>query len=419
MGGVILLSTVGFSAFGRSASPDMPFTACCTLALSLLAVAAMQDTLKPWQVRGAYIFLGLAVLAKGPVALILAAGILLGFWVLDEQGGCLGRMRAGSGALVAVLVALPWFWLAFKQNGYSFISIFFINHHLARYVSDLHHHEQAFYYFLPILLGLFFPWTGWLPALLRVPLRRPAIHWRTWDRGAVFLACWALFPILFFSFSTSKLPGYILPSLPPLALLLGRSLDKAIEKPEGNSALRAARWVHLALSLGVAAALPVVMQVSFGAVVWTGLALSAAVLLPATVAFLLGRRLQYRGAFWATVAQGLILVLAATQFVFPALAEYHSTRDVARQALAADSGGEPIVTYGYFHQTLYYYTGYRVSANLVDLPSLADYARAHSGLLVVTEADRVPELETLPGLSVASIGGQGRVRLLRISLRLP
>ena len=103
LGGLILLTTVGFSAFGRSASPDMPFTTCCTLAFSLLAVAAVQDTLKSWQVRCAYVFLGLAVLAKGPVALVLAAGILLGFWVLDEQGGCLGRMRVGSGALVAVL----------------------------------------------------------------------------------------------------------------------------------------------------------------------------------------------------------------------------------------------------------------------------------------------------------------------------
>jgi len=419
LGGLILISTIGFSAFGRSASPDMPFTACCTLVFSLLALAAARDALKPWQVICAYVFLGLAVLAKGPVALVLAAGILLGFWVLDERGGCLGRMRAGWGALIAVLVAFPWFWLSFRENGYSFISIFFINHHLARYVTDLHHHEQAFYYFLPILLGLFFPWTGWLPALLRFPLRWPAATWRTWDRGAVFLACWTLFPILFFSLSTSKLPGYVLPSLPPLALLLGRSLSEAIGKPEGNSALKTARWACLAASLGVAVALPIVLQTSFGTAYQTGLAMSAAVLVPAIVAFDLGRRLRYRGAFWATTVQGVVLVLATTQLVFPALAEYHSTRDIARQALAASSGGEPIATYGYFHQTLHYYTGYRISANLVDLPSLAEYARAQSRLLVVTDADRIPEIETLPGLSIALIGRQGNVRLLRITPRVP
>ena len=417
LGGLILLTTIGFGAFGRSASPDMPFTTCCTLAFSLLAAAAVQGTLKSWQVGCAYVLLGLAVLAKGPVALVLAAGILLCFWALDEQGGSFGRMRVWSGALVAALVAMPWFWLAFKENGFSFIAIFFINHHLARYVSDLHHHEQAIYYFLPILVGLFFPWSGWLPALMTAPLRWQAFDWRTWDRGAVFLACWALFPVLFFSLSTSKLPGYILPSLPPLALLLGRGLAEAIEKPDCRRALNMAQWACLALSLGVAVALPIVMQVSFGTAWGIGLVMSAVVLLPAILAFRLARRGFYRGAVQATVVQGLMLVLAATQFGFPALAAYHSTRDIARQALAADLGGEPIVTYGYFHHTLHYYTGYRISANVVDPVSLADYARAHSGILVVTEADRIPEIETLPGVSVTPIGEQGNLRLLRITVQ--
>jgi 4-amino-4-deoxy-L-arabinose transferase-like glycosyltransferase len=322
-----------------------------------------------------------------------------------------------SGALVAVLVALPWFWFAIEENGFSFISVFFINHHLARYVSDLHHHEQAIYYFLPILAGLFFPWSGWLPALLPAPLRRKAFDWRTWDRGTVFLACWTLFPVLFFSLSTSKLPGYILPSLPPLALLLGRGLAEAMEKPDCGRAMPLARWASFAFSIGVAAAFPLVMRSNFGTAWETGLILSAAVLLPALAAFLLARRGRYRGAVQATVVQGLVLVLAATQVGFPALAEYHSARDIARQALAADQAGEPIVTYGYFHHTLHYYTGYRISANIVDLPSLAEYARAHSRILVVAEAERIPEMETLPGLSVAAIGRQGDLRLLRIAVQ--
>jgi 4-amino-4-deoxy-L-arabinose transferase-like glycosyltransferase len=326
-------------------------------------------------------------------------------------------MRVWTGALVAALVALPWFWLAFKENGFSFIAIFFINHHLARYVSDLHHHEQAIYYFLPILVGLFFPWSGWLPALVLAPLRWQAFDWRTWDRGAVFLACWVIFPVLFFSLSTSKLPGYILPSLPPLALLLGRSLVEAIEKPDGKRAIKIAQWAYLVLSLGVAVALPIVMQVNFGTAWSIGLVMSAVVLLPAILAFQLARRGRHRGAVQATVVQGLILVLATTQFGFPALAAYHSTRDIARQALAADLGGEPLVTYGYFHHTLHYYTGYRIRANLVDLPSLADYARAHSGILVVTEADRIPEIKTLPGFSVTPVGEQGNLRLLRITVK--
>ena len=176
-------------------------------------------------------------------------------------------------------------------------------------------------------------------------------------------------------------------------------------------------WFKLSL-LGVAVALPIVMQVSFGTTWGIGLVMSAVVLLPAMLAFQLARRGLYRGAVQATVVQGLILVLAVTQFGFPALAAYHSTRDIARQALAADLGGEPIVTYGYFHHTLHYYTGYRISANLVDPVSLADYARAQSRILVVTEAERIPEIETLPGLTITTLGEQGNLRLLRIAVQL-
>ena len=115
------------------------------------------------------------------------------------------------------------------------------------------------------------------------------------------------------------------------------------------------------------------------------------------------------------MVQGLVLVLAMTQFGFPALAASQSTREIAGQALAADRQDEPIVTYHYFHHTLHYYSGYRIAANIVDAPSLIAMARQHAGLLVVTEDGWVAELESLAGVSVSLLGEQGRLRLLRIT----
>lgn len=415
LSGLILLTAIGFCAYGRSASTDMPITACFTVAFALLAAAVLRDGPALWKTWCAYVLLGMAALAKGPVAFVLAAGILILFWTLDEQGGSFGKLHILSGAAIATAVALPWHWLAFRENGFSFISIFFINHNLARYVTDVHHHEQPFYYFLPVLLGLFFPWSGWLPALLPRSLGSKLLAWRNWDRSTLFLVCWALFPLLFFSLSISKLPGYILPSLPPIALLLGRSMAELVEEQGAGKKLRAARWFHLILSLGMAAAFPIIMQRNYGNAGRAGLVLAAAVLFPALVAFWFARRGKYHAAVQATVVQGLVLVLAVTQFGFPSLAAYHSTRAIAGQALAADAGGEPIVTYCFFQHTLYYYTDYRLGANITDPQSLTDFARRQARFLVVTEAPRVPDLERMPQLSVTPLGKQGKLRLLLIT----
>ncbi len=419
LGSMILLTSIGVSAFGRSASPDMPFTACCTAALALLATAVVRGGLARWQILCAYAFLGLAVLAKGPVGLILGAGILLVFWVLDEQGGSLRRVLPLPGIAIAAGVALPWFWLAFRENGFTFISVFFINHNLARYVSDLHHHEQPLYYFFPVVLGLLFPWSGLLPALVPGSLSGAIRNWRSWDRGALFLGCWAVFPILFFSLSTSKLPGYVLPSLPPLALLLGRRLAGFIQDPDPGRKFRVTRWVCLGASMAVAVAAPLVLDENHGLEWRLGFPLGAAVLLPALLSFWFLWRHRLRAAVYAAMVQGLMLVLAVTQFGFPALAASQSTRDIARQALAAGRQDEPIVTYHYFHHTLHYYSGYRIAANIVDAPTLIAMVRQHAGLLVVTEDGWVLELESLAGVSVSLLGEQGRLRLLRITPKTP
>ena len=414
LAGMILLTAIGFSAYGRSASPDMPLTAAFTIGLALLAAAAVCGGRPVWQTGTAYAWLGLAVLAKGPVAILLAAGIVLLFWVLDERGGSLARMHVFWGLAILAVVSLPWFWLVFRENGFSFITIFFINHNLARYVSDIHHHEQPFYYFVPVLLGLLFPWSGWLLALVPASFGAWLRHWRTWDRGTVFLACWALFPFLFFSLSNSKLPGYILPSLPPLALLLGHRLS--ILEQDSWKTRRVCGWACLALAIGAAVAFPFVLARNFGNAWLPGVVLGLVVLLPALVAFRLFMRDRFRGAVLATVLQGLLLVLAVTQVGFVPLAAYQSAREIAGLALAADEDGEPIVTFCFFHHALNYYTGYRVGENFVDPPSLLNYARRHPRFLVVTEAPRIGDLKNIRELSVTSLGAQGDLRLLRMEL---
>jgi 4-amino-4-deoxy-L-arabinose transferase-like glycosyltransferase len=414
MGASILITSLGYVGFARGASTDMPLTACLTLALVLLAAAALEEKFAAWKAMAAYVFLGFSILAKGPVAIVLVTGILLLFWLLDERGGSFRRWHVVSGLAITAAVSLPWFWLAFRQNGFAFIATFFINHNLARYVSDIHHHTEPFYYYIPVLLGTFFPWTAALLLLMPSSITRELRNWKNWNPATLFMLCWVVFPLLFFSFSQSKLVGYILPTLPPLALLLGAAWSKAAT---AQTVPRLPGWtacLHLTFSFGIALAVPLVFQHSYAGAWRVGVVLSAAVLIPALPGFYLMLRRHWQAAFTATLVQGVIVILAVAQFAFPVIGEFESTREIAHQALEHDQKGEPIVTFLYFDHSLYYYTGYRIAGDFTDLEALRDFAAGHRSVLVVVRAEHVAAIARINDIHVRTLSSQGKLRLLEL-----
>jgi 4-amino-4-deoxy-L-arabinose transferase-like glycosyltransferase len=412
---LILLSSLGFAGYARAASTDMPMTCCLTVALAILAATAAESHSPVWRLYAAYGCLALAVLAKGPVAVVLAVGTCALFWCLDERGGILSKWRPIMGLVIVGCMALPWFWLAFRQNGFAFIAFFFINHNLARYVSDLHHHSQPFYYYLPVLAGLMIPWTGWILLLFPESPRQELRRWRQWRPETVFLICWVAFPLGFFSLSNSKLAGYILPSLPPLALLLGRCLAERCDAGASQFRNKPAAWTYLTISLMAAVAAAVIFQRTFDHLA-TGLILALVAAVPAFFAFRAALGKRWEAVVGATLAQGVLAVVMVTVLGFPVLGKYLSTQDLARQAVSIMIPGEPITTYRFFDHTLHYYTGYRIAAELENETSLRRFAAAHGHFLTVTEAARVAELLDMKGFSVSTLGIEGRIRLLRIAV---
>jgi len=116
----------------------------------------------------------------------------------------------------------------------------------------------------------------------------------------------------------------------------------------------------------------------------------------------------------ATLLQGVLLVIAVTQFAFPVLAAYHSTRDIALRALELRQAKEPIVAYGFFHHTLNYYTSYQVAGKLDSPEAAREFAKKHPSFLVVTNARRMPEILSLNGFAAFILDQQGNTRLLRL-----
>lgn len=209
--------------FARAAVTDMPLTAALSWTLMALFLW-LRERRRAWLWLAAAC-LGLAVLAKGPVAVVLVAGVLvlLAWW----QGHGEWITRALSPVAIAIFFAVsaPWYVLVSLRNP-QFPKLFFWQQNIERFTTDRFAHPQPFWFFLPILFLAVFPWSGWS----LVPVcdawrgrRRP----RRLERVSLarFLWLWVLVPLVFFSASHSKLPSYILPAVPALVLLTAVAMD--------------------------------------------------------------------------------------------------------------------------------------------------------------------------------------------------
>jgi 4-amino-4-deoxy-L-arabinose transferase-like glycosyltransferase len=268
---LLMFPTIATVGFARAATPDMLFSAFLTIALGTAAgilwrAGALGELAldAPPTFPSATIdrvwfgaSLGAATLAKGPAALILAGGSLLLWAVAANRLRMLRHFFHPIIVISFAVVALPWYILCARRNP-DFLRTFLIHQNFDRYLTPIFQHQQPFWFFLPILLIAVFPWTPLLIALGVDAWR--SYRRRDWKTSPAFLfTCWIIFPVVFFSFSKSKLPGYILPAIPALILLLAVSAERLIEPTKAKTLSGRLLLGAVGLSwvfLGLAAALP-------------------------------------------------------------------------------------------------------------------------------------------------------------------
>jgi len=308
----ILATSAGWLAYSFVSLPDLPMSA----ALDAAVFIALFDTrpghglTKPAYTAGA--LLGLSILAKGFVPVVLFAPILL-----------IARRKRWRIAVACLVVAAPWFILCILRNGHVFWNDFFWKHHVGRFLNGDLQHVQPFWYYLPIVLAGLFPWT---PTVLL------AVHPKSWrkvwdDQRVVVLALWFVVGLVFFSLAKNKLPGYLLPLMPALAVILAVAVDRA---PVVFSAVSVAVSLLLLILLPVIAAmLPDALMVgvrrSFIAVFPGATVVLLAMLAAAISAFFIWSGRAQAAAFVAVlaVAGGLTWFKLAT---FPLLDQRVSVR---------------------------------------------------------------------------------------------
>jgi 4-amino-4-deoxy-L-arabinose transferase-like glycosyltransferase len=228
---LITVASVLIIGFSRGASTDMQMAA--PFCIGLLGWYAWYETDSKFWLFDIYFFTGIATLAKGPVAPFLAFLVIVAFAALRREWSIIKRSFWWPGVILYFAIVLPWF-IAVQHENPTFFREFFLEHNLERFATNRYEHQQPFwYYIIVVLLGLM-PWTVIAVRALVDGIQTSVAEWRLrhskpdkpapkrpGDAFPEFLVLWALIPIVFFSFSQSKLPGYILPSIPPITILTG------------------------------------------------------------------------------------------------------------------------------------------------------------------------------------------------------
>jgi 4-amino-4-deoxy-L-arabinose transferase-like glycosyltransferase len=221
---ILLGSSMLYVLMGHINTLDMGVTFFITLGIAGLLLGQTQTGTRQrrnWMLL-AWAGLALAVLSKGLMGLVLPGTALFIYAVAQRDFSVFKRMHCLAGLAVFLLITAPWFYLVMKANP-EFFQKFFIYEHYTRFTTKDLGRYQPWYYFIPILLAGMLPWTVLMFDTLIKTWRINKLPDKAFN-AARFLLVWAVFIYLFFTVSGSKLPSYLLPMFPALALLMGKQL---------------------------------------------------------------------------------------------------------------------------------------------------------------------------------------------------
>jgi 4-amino-4-deoxy-L-arabinose transferase-like glycosyltransferase len=330
---VAAATTMGIVVFSKAVSFDILLTMTTTWALAFYILYNLQEhsdvSEKPsgWLLAGFYFFIGLSLLAKGLIGIVIPIGVIGLYHMFQRR--LPGRKILISifwGLPLALIVAGIWYGPVIWRHGWLFIDQFFIQHHFARYISNKYHHKQPVYFYVLMVPLLALPWTAFLiDGLLQFKSRlwhgRAAVGDGTAQNSSrlmTFALAWLVFPLVFFSFSGSKLPGYILPVLPAAALIVGRQLRR-LHSDSGSWPLRTTAAIYLLFAIGAIAYSWRTGNLSLT----TALLLAAPLLVAGCFPFFFTRRPSTSVALMA--AMTVVALIVVMYRVAPTFAEHESS----------------------------------------------------------------------------------------------
>lgn len=227
---LILVSAFWWAALGHINTLDMGLSGMMTISLAAMVIAQRDQAdakeRRNWMLV-CWAAMALAVLSKGLIGLVLPGAVLVLYTFIARDWKIWTRLHLGKGLLLFFAISAPWFILVGERNP-EFYHFFFIHEHFQRFLTKIHERYGPWYYFIPLLILGIVPWLGILAQSMWSGTR-PLAGASTPEtfKPRLLLLIWASFIFFFFSYSSSKLPSYILPIFPALAMLVAAYLPTA------------------------------------------------------------------------------------------------------------------------------------------------------------------------------------------------
>ena len=229
--GLVLVSAPMWNVGAHFNSLDMGVAGCMTMALGALLLAQHPSATRAQQrcwMWACWASMALAVLSKGLIGVVLPGFVLVVYTLVARDWALWKRLHLLTGLIVFFAVSAPWFVLISARNP-EFAWFFFVHEHFQRFTSTVHNRNAPLWYFVPLLLAGFLPWLAQLPGAARLTFARAEAATNGF-RPTLLLGLWAVLIFAFFSISDSKLPGYIFPIIPALAMLAALALERMSER---------------------------------------------------------------------------------------------------------------------------------------------------------------------------------------------
>lgn len=410
--GAITATCYGYFAMARFALPDLPlaFLITATIWCAMRATDRTETIPTSWAAL-AGLAAGLGFLTKGPLALVVPAIVLVPIWWREWRRPAVLRRPALRGSNVALalllfcIAGLPWYGAMWATHGNAYLESFFVGDNLERFATTRYNDPRALWYYVPILLGGLVPWTAFLIVLpwrrVRALLRRQQpltdVEWR--------LLIWAVLPLLLFTVSIGKQPRYILPVLPPIAIMLGAALAQRLESLQDAGAQRELRLGTLltAAMFAVIAVLFWRARVLFVNAYPTATSAGIALIIAAASALVWLAVSRAWRFLPLTMAASAALALLTLQFGAFAGKRPEAVEQMAAIIHANRFGGEPVGEYNAFVRNLPFYTHLKQEQIIDDNGAIA-FLRMNERVFLVLNRGDFERLTTTSGVSLKILG---------------
>ncbi|MDO4559406.1 MAG: glycosyltransferase family 39 protein [bacterium] len=370
LAGVVTATSLLYFAIGTINITDMPLSFFLTLAFASFYAAHVKDEKRYYLLF--YFACALALLTKGLVGVVLPGAVIFFYIVVTRQWKLFYKPLYLPGIVLFFASAVPWFYLVCRDNP-DFFRFFFIQEHFLRYATKMHNRYEPFWFFFPMIPAGMIPWTAFLLALFSKKSVARSPKTPEERRARTYLLLWFGVIFLFFSFSDSKLIPYIVPCIPPLAILIGADIFRMAKDREwhGHPIL----WLALTSGLlgaglivyplfgehaSPAQAWPIAVRAGFGLIG-----------MPAVVWYYTSHGGKRHKEAVRSLVLCSVLFISGLQDVYNIVAPMRTMKDVSEVIIRERKPGDVIVAYDEVLQGIPFYTKQRVM--LVGSPGELEY----------------------------------------------